>query len=266
MRVATWNLEWATPGTDRHRRAIEHLASVDADVVVTTEHSILDWAAYPYRIDGGDEWGYSMVEGRRKVICWSKQPWTNASTVDTGAMKGRFVAATTSVGNSEVRVFGVCIPWRDAHVRTGRRDRAIWDDHREFCDSLGPLIRAESGALIVAGDFNQRIPRSRQPQRVFDALEAALPELTVDTAGEFEVGKLIDHIASSSGLEAVASTAWSNVIEGKRLTDHSGAAVDYTNVTDTPTSPSPDPLRVVGTPRSQRASSRGTDHSSSVVD
>ena len=30
---------------------------LDADIVVTTEDSVHDWDSYPYRIDGGADWG-----------------------------------------------------------------------------------------------------------------------------------------------------------------------------------------------------------------
>lgn len=228
MRVATWNLEWAKPGTRRHGRGIEQLDSIDADVVVTTEHSIFDWDRYPHRIDAGPDWGYETVDGRRKVIAWSKQPWHSVTIGEEGAALGRLVRGVTSAGDAAFTLIGVCIPWRDAHVRTGRRDRAVWDEHREF---LGPLSVSISSAddrmpAIVAGDFNQRFPRSRQPVKIFDEVAQALSGVRVLTGGDFECGKLIDHVAASDHVTAASIDTWPKVIDGHRLTDHSGVAVE----------------------------------------
>jgi len=88
VRVATWNLEWAKPGSRRHQRCLEQLESVDADVVVTTEHSLTDWEAYPHRVDAGTDWGYPIVDGRRKVIAWSRAPVTAPVTAWSNEIDG----------------------------------------------------------------------------------------------------------------------------------------------------------------------------------
>lgn len=51
--------------------------------------------------------------------------------------------------------------------------------------------------LVVAGDFNQRIPRRQQPEHAHDLLLASLDGLHIATAGNTEVGQLIDHITGS---------------------------------------------------------------------
>lgn len=228
MRVATWNLEWAKPGTNRHRRALEHLVFVDADVVVTTEESVHDWASYPHRIDGGVDWGYRIVEGRRKVIAWSKEPWIDVRVADTGPMRGRFVRGRTTGSDSPVTVVAVCIPWKDSHVRSGRQDQQPWEHHRAFCEQLEAEISQASseGRVVVAGDFNQRIPRVNQPMVVAEALALALGDLEVVTAGPQEAGLMIDHIAISPDLVVERAHSWPNVIDGQRISDHGGVAVD----------------------------------------
>lgn len=228
MRVATWNLEWAVPGTARHDRALAQLQSVDADIVVTTEDSLHDWDRYPYRIDGGTDWGYRIVEGRRKVIAWSRAPWSDVTTFVDGGCRGRFVRARTTVDGVGLWVLAVCIPWRDAHVRSDRRDHMGWEEHIEFCHELGSQITdaVADGPTVIAGDFNQRIPRVNQPIRAADALADGLAAVDVPTAGEQEAGRLIDHIATSRYLEVARVISWANVIDGHRITDHSGAAVE----------------------------------------
>ena len=228
IRVGTWNLEWAKPGTRRHSKALAHLESLDADVIVTTEEYLHEWPAYPHRIDGGPDWGYRRVDGRRKVIGWARTPWSDTRTIDHGATAGRFVAGRTSLDGVSIDVLAVCIPWRDAHVRSGRQDRNVWDEHLEFCETLGHEItdRLADGPVVVAGDFNQRVPRHRQPVRVAEALTRALEPLGVTTKGEQTVGSLIDHVACSSALRAVDVVAWPNTIDEVRISDHSGVAAD----------------------------------------
>ena len=57
------------------------------------------------------------------------------------AARGRLVMAVTDTPDGPVRVVAVCIPWRDAHVRTGRADSRPWGEHVEFCGQLRELRR-----------------------------------------------------------------------------------------------------------------------------
>ena len=216
LRVATWNLEWATPGSARHERALGHLVRLDADIIVTTEDSLHDWDEYPHRIDGGSDWGYPIRGQRRKVIAWSRTPWVASTHLAAPATQGRFVCGMTDVGGKPIQVLAVCIPWPDAHVRGGRADRKRWAEHVDYCEALGPAVAESlgSGATIVAGDFNQRIPRSRQPHAVADSLGTALGPLHVASAGCQSVGQLIDHIAVSSDLTVHEVSAWPSIING----------------------------------------------------
>jgi endonuclease/exonuclease/phosphatase (EEP) superfamily protein YafD len=227
VRVATWNLAWATPGSDRHDCARSLLDAIGADIVITTEDLLCDWPGYPYVIDGGSDWGYSPVAGRRKVIAWSRTPWKDADVIHKGAARGRQLHATTRIDGEDIEVLGVCIPWSHAHVSTGRRDRGVWDEHIESCAVLATEI---AGAVcrrptVVAGDFNQRLPRQSQPTRAFDALAAVLEPLGVPTAGQHDVGALIDHIAVSPDFEVTDVSAWPNVVDHMRVSDHRGVSI-----------------------------------------
>ena len=142
MRVATWNTKWVA---SVHRAAItDTLLSTNADVIVGTE--ILDdlLPSYEHVVDAGTDWGYEVDDARRrKVAMWSRNPWSDVTTLDDTAPGGRLVAATTDAGDGPVRVIGVCIPWDRAHVHTGSKDRQRWDDHEAFLAALG----ARAGSL-----------------------------------------------------------------------------------------------------------------------
>jgi endonuclease/exonuclease/phosphatase family metal-dependent hydrolase len=177
------------------------------------------------------DYGYPPKEGRRKVLLWSRAPWRDVDDLGDPALPGgRFVAGTTDTPVGEVRVLGVCIPWRDAHVRTGRRDRAGWEDHLTYLTHLGPLLRREAAEhthLVVAGDYNQRIPRRGQPERVADALEQAFRGLEVVTAGvRCEGRSLIDHVAVNGGLVARAVETLPRADGLGRLSDHDAVVVE----------------------------------------
>jgi len=79
MRVATWNLEWAKPGTPRHDRVLAHLESVDADVVITCEDSVHDWDAYPFDTAGETNEGQLIdhVASSKELTVVSVDAWPN---------------------------------------------------------------------------------------------------------------------------------------------------------------------------------------------
>lgn len=164
--LATWNVEWATP---RKRDAIrDRIARWDADIVVVTEgdHGVLPPGGTA--VDGGTDWGYRVSKPeRRKVILWSRWPVRDVSThVPAGVRSGRLVDAVVESPASPIRALAVCIPWRDAHVRTGIDAHGEpWREHRAFVAHLGELIARHrpDQPLVVMGDFNQRLPRTRQP-------------------------------------------------------------------------------------------------------
>ena len=121
----------------------------------------------------------------------------------------------------------VGVPWRDAHVRSGpRQDAAVWEEHLACCTQLLALRQefAPGVSTVIAGDFNQRIPRARQPARVEAALNAALAGMTVWTRGETACGPLIDHIAASDDFAADSVEPWHGHDDHGRLSDHAGVA------------------------------------------
>jgi len=134
MLVATWNVEWASAISPRGKLMHEALLTLQPEVISLTE-THLDWfdSAGGYTVTGGHDWGYSGTTNRRKVLLWSRQPWTLVRSEGPPQMPpGRFVAGVTKTSIGEVQVCGVCIPWRNAHVRTGRRDMSPWEDHEAY--------------------------------------------------------------------------------------------------------------------------------------
>ena len=142
---------------------------------------------------------------------------------------GRFVSGTTDTPAGPVTVFGVCIPWRDAHVSTGTRDRKVWEDHLSYLAGLHEFLSTTQGPFIVLGDFNQTVPRRWQPEYVFEALVKALGDsCQLATSGEIDgISRLlIDHLAHSPELTVSQIQGINRVdSDGTRLSDHHGVVL-----------------------------------------
>ena len=228
VRCLTWNLEWAPPKGPRAEWIMKHVAAADPDVVCFTEVQ-RGFMPPGHLIEANADYGYPIQEGRRKVLLWSRELWTEVDVVSDEMMpSGRFVSGITG----GIRFVGVCIPWKDAHVKTGRCDRQPWEDHLAYCQGLARVLKRhaeQSTTVCVLGDYNQRIPRINQPVPVFDALMAAIPpNFHIVTAGltDAEGFNFIDHIAISPGVRASINGILPKTAEdGTRLTDNSGVHV-----------------------------------------
>ena len=104
VRIATWNVEWAEPETDRGLHVARILSAVDADVIVLTEGFSELLPDDGYEIDGGSDWGYKVEDSRRrKVIMWSRQPWESTTIGNELLPPGRFIEGTTQTSNGVIR-------------------------------------------------------------------------------------------------------------------------------------------------------------------
>lgn len=173
MRVIAWNTEWSGPGS----RGATWLATRNpqaADIVILAEvqKTLIDqWGGFS--IDAGADWGYALQRPHdRKVVMWSPYQWLDVRTFDQGPTAGRLVMASTRTAAGPLTVVGVCVPWSMAHVSTGSGRAKPWDEHESFLRELRSLLEdvKKSGALILAGDFNQTLPRTRAPERVHQSL------------------------------------------------------------------------------------------------
>ena len=224
--VSTWNAEWKTPASAAGPRIASILGATESDIIILTEgvRGLLPEGGYT--LDAGGDWGYGQQPSRRKVIVWSRFPLTLDFLGTAGAACGRLVVATAAVPDRPVRIIGVCIPWQDAHVRSGRCDAQPWSEHLDYLDRLEDLLAGLDVDVptVIAGDFNQRIPRGRQPLRVFDRLCEVLADWTIHTAGTRPNGPHIDHIATNRGFTAAQVRDWAASDHLGRLSDHAGVA------------------------------------------
>ncbi|MFL1591311.1 endonuclease/exonuclease/phosphatase family protein [Rhodococcus ruber] len=224
LTVATWNTMWATASSPRGQRIRHLLREADADLLIVTEGQRDLLPDGGHVADAGTDWGYDTTAHplRRKTLLWSRWPLTDLTTLPTGAGAGRVLTAIADAPLGPIRVLAVCIPWASAHVTTGRRDATNWSEHLECCGQIEKLAAQFDPRIptIVAGDFNQRIPRRRQPIRVFERLLEVTDRWTLHTGGEVEHGPLIDHLASD--LPCTGLRTWAGSDEAGKLSDHAG--------------------------------------------
>jgi len=222
-------VEWARGGSHRGSEIVRRIESLRPHLACITEAGG-DLISYGHTIASTQDYGYRPVNGRRKVLLWSQNPWTDVDTVgDSELPAGRFVRGVTSTPLGEITVLGLCIPWKDAHVQTGRRDRQRWEDHAVYLRILARVLSAAPRQrLIVVGDFNQTIPRTRAPHVMYDLLTQALGGLQVATAGTIDglAALLIDHVCHTDDLKWRELTPIENVDgAGRPLSDHVGTRV-----------------------------------------
>ena len=233
LRIGTWNTQWAKPGTARGDRVSASLADPDCDILCVTEGYADILHDGGHVIDGGDDWGYPVVEGRRKVLLWSKRPWSDVVRVDSDRLPcGRFVAGTTQTDTGPLVVVGACIPWSGAHVNSGRRNRNPWQDRESWLAGFKTLrFRRATEKSVVLGDFNQRIPRSRQPKRLYEQLRRAFDGFMFATVGELAGAPdpAIDRIAHTPDMALIGDIGvWPRRNEqDKFLSDHFGVWGDF---------------------------------------
>ena len=234
VRIGTWNTEWAKPSSIRGNIISEKLAASGCDVLCVTEGFAGILPDGGHVIDAGKDWGYPIYKGRRKVLLWSKRPWTpHIDAVGCADLPGgRFVAGSTdTLSGTFLTVVGVCIPWSGAHVSGGRKDRTKWQDHEAWLAGFKKLrSRIPESRAIVLGDFNQRIPRQKYvPLRAYEALKCVFKGFQFATEGELPKGlRLIDHVAHTPDLTRGSIGIWNKKsADGIRLSDHLGVWCDF---------------------------------------
>ena len=187
LKISCWNSEWASL---KSRRGKFFRDQFNSDVICVTEgyESLLPNNGYV--ISSNEDYGYKIKKGRRKVILWSKSEWSDIDKLGSEKIPtGRYISGITM----GIRFVGICIPWRFAHVSTGRKDRKPWEDHLTFIENL----RITKNKTILMGDFNQHIPKTYQPNDVHFALNKLIKGMTLLTSN---MG--LDHIAISNELKA----------------------------------------------------------------
>ena len=99
--------------------------------------------------------------------------------------------------------------------------------HDALCVTY-PTLKRNTPPPLALGDFNQRVPRLKQPQHVFDELMRTFDGWQFATQGQIHDVDypVVDHVVLDNRLQIDAVWACSRVAEtGEVISDHDGIAV-----------------------------------------
>ena len=231
MTLINWNVQWATPRSQRTPEIRRRISGHSPDVICLTETDVELLSPDGHVICSQADYGYPLTKNRRKVMLWSREPWERVDDLGNGDMPpGRYVSGVTQTPVGEVTVIGICIPWRGCRTekRRGSERKRIWEDHASYLECLSELLKGvRDTPVIVTGDFNQRIGQGRSvPRYLRSALQDAMPEhMTIATSALGHRGRrAIDHIAIGWEFATESLNVISNVDGGRKLSDHFGVA------------------------------------------
>ena len=166
LRVVNWNVQWATPRSERSPEILLRITEHCPDIVCLTE-------ADDRLFSGSTELSGHIIgpvpvdnKHRRKVLLWSRNPWAQIDEVGDPALpSGRFISGTTETSIGDVSVMGICIPWHNSKVSGPNGTRQPWEDHSQYLNRLAAILKGKTiSRLLVTGDFNQRFgPRYYPP-------------------------------------------------------------------------------------------------------
>ena len=225
MKLLIWNTEWAKPNSTREIIIKEIVAEISPDIICITEGYIESWQDFGHTISSNEDYGYKIHQGRRKVILISKTPWSNIDeTGDTRIPSGRFISGITK----NINIIGVCIPWKDAHVKTGRKDKQSWEDHIHYLNGLQNTLSNIQSPTFVMGDFNQRIPKKYSRQDVYNLMINIFKGFRIETKNNIQpIDKLsIDHLCTKYTTKALSIKSINNYKDDMRLSDHFGLLIN----------------------------------------
>jgi exonuclease III len=225
MRILIWNTEWAKPNSKREKIIKKIVEDANADIICITEGYLDSWQDFKHVISSNEDYGYKIHQGRRKVILISKTPWSNISEAsDTNIPEGRFISGTTN----DMNALGVCIPWKEAHVTTGRKDRKSWEDHLSYLEGLQNILSNLIGKTLVMGDFNQRIPKKYSRKDAYNLMLKTFKDFSFETKDIIQpVDKQsIDHLCTKNIAKVLTIESIDNVQDDVRLSDHFGLIIE----------------------------------------
>ena len=93
----------------------------DPEVACLTETQMGLLSQYGHTFSSRPGYGYTLKEGRRKAVLWSREPWDQVDNLGIESVPpGRFVSGVTQTSVGEVAVMGIFIPWFGSRTEARR--------------------------------------------------------------------------------------------------------------------------------------------------
>lgn len=231
MRLINWNIERRGPHTWQAASLMSEIESLAPDVICLTEAhdtSLERFGGY-VRSHVGYRSG-KKKPSERLVVIWSRRPWTPYPVPGDLERVGGISAGMTRLEGTDCLVIGLCIPYHMAKLDSEART-APWKHHKAFLKLLGPWLAGlpKDKPIIIAGDYNRRVPRNWGPIDAYDLLLDAFAPFNLVTTGPLvPLGEAtIDHVAVSPHWKTSRVDARSRFgADGRPRSDHFGVMVD----------------------------------------
>jgi hypothetical protein len=229
LRLVNWNIERRSPASWQSKSIITEIETLSPDIVCLTE--AFEGSLIGNVIDSvGIAWSKTLPS-ERKVVLKSNSPWMEVQQPEEITTIGGFVSGITRHHDTDVRVIGICIPYRMASPYGRVRRSSPWEEHKRYLEALGSFLSQQSNIIptVICGDFNRRIPRYGDIQS-YNSLMDVFRDYEIVTGGLLAPldEKTVDHVAINNGFELLTDPALlsSTGSEGKRRSDHHGTLVD----------------------------------------
>ena len=86
MSLVNWNVQWATPRSQRTPEIRRRIDGYSPDIVCLTETDEELLSANGHVIYSQSDYGYPLKKNRRKVMLWSQEPWEGVDDLGHGDM------------------------------------------------------------------------------------------------------------------------------------------------------------------------------------
>jgi len=233
LRLINWNIERRGPLKWQAASIASEIASLDPDLVFLTEaheNSMLGRGGHTLSHPGYN--AGRKADSERLVLLWSKSPWEAVPLSERLQENGGAIFGRTVVEDRDVYCLCLCIPWHMSPCIPPDDKVRPWAQHMRFLELLQQAMPKllEYSPLIIAGDFNQFIPRSRGSKGAGSLLQDTFAGTRILTEGELPpLGlKTIDHV-SVCGPITVAKVDTLDRFDtvGRPRSDHFGVMVDF---------------------------------------
>ena len=153
LKLVNWNVEWATPASQRTPEILSRVRGHAPEIVCLTETHDGLLSQDGHTICSQPDYGYPIRKGRRKVLLWSKEPWKQVENVGIDSMPpGRFVSGVTQTSVGDVTVIGICIPWFGSRTEAKRKEpKKQWEDHEKYLNDLTKPESTDSYRWTASG-------------------------------------------------------------------------------------------------------------------